>query len=120
MDYNKLTKTELIEKLEEQKHLASAVEAKDKEIVEIKELKEKEIVRINNELQKVRKELNEQGEMVPKQKVDEMVNNALADAEKTVQLANEFLAANKNALTLMNAALTVINQNDKLLNEKLK
>lgn len=109
MDYEKLTKVELIEKLNEQKHLASAVEAKDKEIV-----------RINNELQKARKELSEQGQMIPKQKADEMVNNALADAEKTVQLANEFLAANKNALTLMNAAMTVINHNDNLLNEKLK
>lgn len=108
MDYDKLTKAELIEKLNEKKHLASAVEAKDKEII-----------RINNELQKARSELNQKASMISKEKVDEMLNNALEDAEKTVQLANEFLAANKNALTLMNAAITVINQNDKLLNEKL-
>lgn len=120
MDYGKLTKAELIQKLNEQKHLASAVEAKDKEIVELKEAKEKEISRINNELQKARSELKEQSTMITKQQADEMVNTALADAEKTVQLANEFLAANKNALTLMNAAMTVINHNDNLLNEKLK
>jgi len=108
MDYDKLTKAELIQKLNEQKHLAQAVEVKDQEII-----------RINNELQKTRSELNQKASMVSKEEVDKMLNNALADAEKTVQLANEFLAANKNALTLMNAALTVINQNDKLLNEKL-
>jgi hypothetical protein len=108
MDYDKLTKAELIDKLNEQKHLAHAVEVKDQEII-----------RINNELQKTRSELNQKASMISKEEVDKMLNNALADAEKTVQLANEFLAANKNALTLMNAALTVINQNDKLLNEKL-
>jgi Ca2+-binding EF-hand superfamily protein len=37
MDYNQLTKAELVEKLNEQKHLAQAVEAKDKEIVELKQ-----------------------------------------------------------------------------------
>ena len=36
MDYDKLTKAELLEKLEEQKHLASAVEAKDIEMSELK------------------------------------------------------------------------------------
>jgi len=36
MDYTKLTKSELIEKLEEQKHLAQAVDAKDREINQIR------------------------------------------------------------------------------------
>jgi len=36
MDYTSLTKKQLIEKLEEQKHLAEAVEAKDKEITAAK------------------------------------------------------------------------------------
>jgi hypothetical protein len=35
MDYTKLTKQELIDKLNEQVHLAKAVEEKDKEIVEL-------------------------------------------------------------------------------------
>ena len=37
MDYTKFTKAELIEKLEEQKHLAEAVNAKDREIITLKE-----------------------------------------------------------------------------------
>lgn len=37
MDYSKMTKQELIEKLNEQKHLADAVDAKDREINSLKD-----------------------------------------------------------------------------------
>jgi len=36
MDYNKMTKAELVSIVKEQKHLASAVQAKDKEIADLK------------------------------------------------------------------------------------
>lgn len=116
MKYEKMTKEELIKKLEEQKHLASAVEAKDNEMSQLKNKKDEEIKKLKENLLSLRKEL---AGKIPKQQADEMVNNALKDAEKTVQIANEFLAANQSSLQLMNAALKVINHNDKLLNEKL-
>lgn len=119
MKYDKMTKDELIEKLKEQKHLASAVEAKDIEMSQLKNKKDEEIKKLKESLLDIRKELAQKSNMVTKQQADEMVNNALKDAEKTVQIANEFLAANKNSLQLINAALKVINHNDKLLNEKL-
>jgi len=116
MNYKDMTKAELIEKLEEQKHLASAIEAKDIEMSQLKNKKDEEVKKLRENLQELRKELVGK---IPKQQAEEMVNNALKDAEKTVQIANEFLAANKNSLQLMNAALKIINHNDKLLNEKL-
>lgn len=119
MKYDKMTKDELIEKLKEQKHLAQAVEAKDIEMSQLKNKKDEEIKKLKESLLDIRKELAQKSNMVTKQQADEMVNNALKDAEKTVQIANEFLAANKNSLQLINAALKVINHNDKLLNEKL-
>lgn len=111
-----LTKAELIEKLEEQKHLASAVEAKDNEIIQLKNKKDEEIKKLKELLTAARKELVGK---IPKEQADEMVNNALKEAEKTVQIANEFIAGKENSLQLMNAALKIINHNDKLLNEKL-
>ena len=117
MKYDKMTKEELIQKLEEQKHLVSAVEAKDNEMAQLKNKKDEEIKKIKEDLQELRKELVGK---IPKQQADEMVNNALEDAEKTVQIANEFLAANQNSLQLLNSAIKIINHNDKLLNEKLK
>lgn len=119
MKYDKMTKDELIEKLKEQKHLASAVEAKDIEMSQLKNKKDEEIKKLKESLLDARKELGKASNMITKEQANEMVNNALADAEKTVQIANEFLAANQNSLQLINAALKVINHNDKLLNEKL-
>ena len=113
MDYNQLTKAELIEKLNEQKHLAHAVEAKDKEIV-----------RINNEMQKVKEQIREQNKrmvgLIPREESNKILDEALKDAEEKINLANQFLSAQKNTLHLLNSALAVINQNDALLNEKLK
>lgn len=119
MKYDKMTKDELIEKLKEQKHLAQAVEAKDIEMSRLKNKKDEEIKKLKESLLDIRKELSKKAHMITKEQANEMVNNALADAEKTVQIANEFLAANQNSLQLINAALKVINHNDKLLNEKL-
>jgi nucleoid DNA-binding protein len=120
MKYDKMTKEELIKKLEEQQHLASAVEAKDIEMSQLKNKKDEELKKLKESLLETRKELAQKAHMITKQQADEMVNTALKDAEKTVQIANEFLAANKNSLELMNAAIKIINHNDKLLNEKLK
>jgi predicted nucleic acid-binding Zn-ribbon protein len=113
MDYDKLTKAELIDKLNEQKHLAQAVEAKDQEII-----------RINNEMQKVKEQIKEQNlrmvGMISKEDSNKILNEALKDAEEKINLANQFLVSQKNALNLFNSALAVINQNDTLLQEKLK
>jgi hypothetical protein len=113
MDYDKLTKAELIDKLNEQKHLAHAVEAKDQEII-----------RINNEMQKVKEQIKEQNlrmvGMISKEDSNKILNEALKDAEEKINLANQFLVSQKNALNLFNSALAVINQNDTLLQEKLK
>lgn len=113
MDYSQLTKAELLEKLNEQKHLAQAVDAKDQEII-----------RINNEMQKVKEQIKEQNlrmvGMISREESNKILDEALKDAEEKINLANQFLVAQKNALHLFNSALAVINQNDALLQEKLK
>ena len=119
MKYEKMTKEELIKKLEQQQHLAAAVEAKDIEMSQLKNKKEEEIKKLKESLLSLRNELSQKSNMITKEQSDEMVNNALKDAEKTVQIANEFLAAKENSFKLINAALKIINHNDKLLNEKL-
>ena len=106
MEYDKMTKAELIEKLREQKHLAQAVEAKDKEIVELKKTLSEKSQQLANS--------------ITLDKHKEIVRKEIDEAEKTVELANTVLESHNNAMHLINSALAVINQNEKLLSEKIK
>lgn len=117
MEYDKLTKAELIEKLKEQKHLAQAVEAKDKEVAKVKE----EFLKTREELERQLRSLNEQlVKSITLEKHQEILKQELATAEETVKVANMVLQSHNNAMNLVNSAMAVINQNEALLSEKIK
>lgn len=142
MDYNKLTKAELIEKLNEQKHLASAVEAKDKEILKIKDRQQKIVKDYEsriNDLKKGRNEVSKEHEIRVNELKKEILEKDRAlsvaitpethkeelekvwdEAQKTVDKANLVLQTYSQALSLINSAMSLINQNDKYMSEKIK
>lgn len=71
MEYEKMTKAELIEKLIEQEHLAKAVEAKDAEISQLKSSKEQAIKKALDEAQgKLTKTIGEQSDEVDRLKAE--------------------------------------------------
>jgi predicted S18 family serine protease len=117
-----MTKAELeielkkaLDKIEEQKHLAEAVEAKDKEIVQLREvqekqieqiraMKEREIAELKEQLQKEREKQEKQIEQIRAMKEREIAELKKQLQEKQVQMLsaenlkkeNELL---KNTLT---------------------
>jgi hypothetical protein len=124
MDYDKMTKAQLIEKLNEQKHLAQAVQAKDREINQMKNDKNKEQEK-NNELIKLLKDELKSKEvaissMITKKQFQEETNKILDDAQEAVDKANLVLETYGQAMNLINSALVIINKNDKYMSEKIK
>lgn len=120
MDYNKLTKAELIEKLEEQKHLAQAVEAKDKEISELKKGRDANLKDYEMRLSELRKEIQGKEKLITPEKHNEEMEKVWKDAQEAIDKANLVLQNYSQFLTLINSAMSVINQNDKYMSEKIK
>ena len=124
MKYEKMTKEELIKKLEEQKHLAHAVESKDREISEINKRGAEQQERYNTSL-KVLKEQIKEKELIIKQSFSkeqfkEEVDKIWKEAQLSVDKANFVLNGYTKALRLLNAALDMVNENDRHMSEKLK
>lgn len=142
MEYDKMTKAELIQKLKEQKHLAQAIEAKDKEISELKNLKEKIIkdyemrivdlkkgrdeaskehdIRINELKKEILQKEKALSLSITPEKHKEEIEKVWADAKEAVEKANLVLHNYGQALALINSAMNVINQNDRYMSEKIK
>lgn len=123
MEYDKMTKAELIEKLEEQQHLAQAVEAKDKEISELKKDKKGHIKDYETRISHLAKELKEKENALLKsvtpEKHKEEIEKVWNEAQITIDKANLVLQNHTQVLALFNSAMAVINQNDKFLSEKI-
>lgn len=135
MDYSQLTKAELIEKLNEQKHLAQAVEAKDKEIANL--LKEKqnkdekllqEISQIRTqkqkeieELNKTIKELNHQliGSMT-KEKVEQYVKDVQEENKTIREVANYYIKIHTDFLKQTQQNLEMAIFTEDLVSQKIK
>ncbi len=86
-----MTKSELeielekaLKTIDEQRHLATAVEAKDKEIAELKEKHQKEIVNLKDNLQKERTQLSQNN------------NSAIENAIKRYEQENKQLKEELN------------------------
>jgi hypothetical protein len=124
MDYDKMTKAQLIEKLNEQKHLAQAVQAKDREILKMREDRNKEQERNNEIIKSLKEELREQENrsrsMITKEQFEEETKKVLDDAQEAVDKANLVLDTYSQAMNLINSALVIINKNDKYMSEKIK
>jgi len=106
MDYNTLTKAELIKLLEEQKHLAQAVEAKDKEVVEAN-------ARVDAILEEYK------GSMKQSQ-VEKLTKELIEQRDYALEIANLYMAAHTDLLkqTQQNLEMAVFTEG--LISQKLK
>lgn len=102
MNYNNLTKQELLDLVTEQQTLKDAVDAKDQEILRLNaQLKTFEGSVKKEELHKYTKELEEK-------------------AKKAADIANHYIRAYKDILTIFKVNLDSAITRDELLSEKLK
>jgi alpha-glucuronidase len=135
MDYSQMTKAELIEKLNEQKHLAQAVEAKDREISILNKEKEKKDENLLQELSQIKeqkqkeieglkksiKELNEQliGSMT-KEKVEEYVKNVQEENKNIREVANYYIKIHTDFLKQTQQNLEMAIFTEDLVSQKIK
>jgi predicted ATP-dependent protease len=124
MKYEKMTKEELIKKLEEQKHLAHAVESKDREIARILKRGAEEKQKYHTSLKLLKEQVAEKEllikESFSKEQFKEEVDKVWKEAQLSVDKANAVLNGYTKALRLLNAALDMVNENDRHMSEKLK
>lgn len=132
----KMTKAELeielkkaLDKIEEQKHLAEAVEAKDKEIVQLREvqekqieqiraMKEREIAELKEQLQKEREKQVQTLNAENLKKENEFLKNTLTRREKEL---NKLIILHGNLLKALQGNLdNAIELNEYFINEVSK
>lgn len=131
-----MTKAELeielkkaLDKIEEQKHLAEAVEAKDKEIVQLREvqekqieqiraMKEREIAELKEQLQKEREKQVQTLNAENLKKENEFLKNTLTRREKEL---NKLIILHGNLLKALQGNLdNAIELNEYFINEVSK
>lgn len=105
MNYNQLTKAELIEKLNEQKHLAQAVEAKDKELVELR--------------QKFEAFKTEHQGAVKKPDIEKYVKDVQEEIKQAQQVANYYIRIYRDFLKQTQQNLEMAILTEELVSEKI-
>jgi hypothetical protein len=128
-DYSKMTKQELIDKLNEQKHLAQAINIKDKEIAtlktELKQLKQEVATKVplndhKDIIKEYEKKLNEFKGAVKKEDIEKYIKQAEEDRQKAYNLANRYVTAYRDLLKVFKINLDIAISTDELLSDKLK
>lgn len=125
MDYNSLKKDELLAIVKEQKHLAKAVEAKDKEIAALKrklsEVKEAKATMVSREqYDKLSETLKSYQGSVTKEKLEEVVNKLDGERRLAVDNMVQYKQAYEDLLRVFKVNLDIaINTND-LLSSRFK
>lgn len=117
MDYDKLTKAELIEKLNEKKHLAQAVEAKDKEIVQLRKNYESRIEGLQEEIAKFKKDY--QGAL-KKEEIDKLIKDAETKRNEAKQLAQFYVKMYHDFLKQTQQNLEMALFTEQIVSEKFK
>jgi hypothetical protein len=117
MDYDKLTKAELIDKLNEQKHLAQAVNAKDKEIVELKKRYETRLEQVTDEVNQLKKDY--QGAL-KKEEIDKIIKTAEDQRKESSHLAQFYVKMYHDFLKQTQQNLEMALFTEQLVSEKFK
>ena len=122
MKYEKMTKEELIKKLEEQKHLAKAVNAKDKEIADIrvkaKNMIKEAVDRENMAKEKVNEIMTKYSESVTKEVLEKTIEKIEAERDKAIKIANRYIQAHRDYLKLTQHTLNMAISNEELISPK--
>jgi len=109
MEYKEMKKNELLAKVEEQRHLASAVEAKDAEIAvlskqyaEFKEKTNKEKAELVSKISELQGKLN----AVPSiQKYEDVIKKLEEENKRIIAFANQYINVFKNTLKALQGNL---------------
>jgi hypothetical protein len=132
MEFKEMKKEELIAKLEEQRHLASAVDSKDKEIASLKNIKDSEIASLSKKYAEIKdqttKEKNELtvkiSELEAKLKAvpsitryEESIKKLEEENKRVIAFANQYINIFKNTLKALQGTLdNAIELQDMLVN----
>jgi CHASE3 domain sensor protein len=128
MDYNKLTKAELVEKLEELSLLPYAVEAKDEEISKSKKLHEEQIKRLTKkheeEIQVLKKEKAElvtkyQGSL-SKEQIEKVTQQLIEERNEAVTRASLYIKIHHDLLKQIQHTTEMALFSEQLVSEKFK
>ena len=113
MDYNTLTKAELVKLLEEQKHLAKAVEAKDTELI----LAQEKIDEANARVDEILKQYT--GSMT-KEQIDKYTKELTEQRDYALEIANLYITVHTDLLkqTQQNLEMAVFTEG--LISQKIK
>ena len=117
MECTNLTKAELLEKLNEQKHLAHAVEAKDREIVELKKRYETRLEQVTDEVNQLKKDY--QGAF-KKEEVEKIVKTAEDQRKESSHLAQFYVKMYHDFLKQTQQNLEMAIFTEQIVSEKFK
>jgi len=122
MKYDKMTKDELIEKLKEQKHLATTIQAKEKELGELRykiTLAKKESIQKENELKRMIERLSKENEFcISQEEFNKTINKLKAEKDRAALVANRYAQAYKDYLKLTQQILNMAITTDELIKPK--
>lgn len=121
MDYKELKKDELVAKLEEQRHLAQAVEAKDVEIANISKQLAEIKLKANKEKQELENkvsELDAKLKAVPSiTRYEDTIKKLEEENKRVIAFANQYINVFKNTLKALQGTLdNAIELQDMLVN----
>lgn len=117
MDYDKLTKAELIQKLKEQKHLAEAVNAKDKEIAELKKTYETKVHQLEKSVTSIK---NDYTGSMKREEVDKLVKETEKNKQEAKQLAQFYVKMYHDFLKQTQQNLEMALFTEQVVSEKFK
>jgi hypothetical protein len=106
MNYNNLTKQELLDLVMEQQTLKDAVEVKDKEIITLKDT-----------IHQMKKEFEG---AVKKEEIKKYTKEVEENAKKSAEIANQYIRAHRDLMKIFKANLDSAISHEELLSEKLK
>ena len=118
MDFTKLTKTELLEKVIEQQALADAIEEKDREILRL--IEEKQEMVPKKVVADLRAELQKFEGAVTKEEIQKYTKELEDHAKKSSEIANQYIRAHRDLLKIFKANLDSAISHEELLSEKIK
>ena len=119
-----LTRQELREKLKEQKHLASAVEAKDKEMTKLKESHRQLVDSFKKEIEELKKEINGLKDnakgLVHLSEVQEKINKVKEENKNLVDTTNLYIEMYHNYLKQTQHNLEMALFTEQVISDKFK
>ena len=132
MEFREMKKEELIVKLEEQRHLASAVDAKDKEIASLRNIKDSEIASLSKKYAEIKElSIKEKNELTVKiseleaklravpsiTRYEESIKKLEEENKRVIAFANQHINVFKNTLKALQGTLdNAIELQDMLVN----